>query len=209
MELFSLGIEPRRRGNYTEQDIREAARAFTGWDIDNGRAVFEAEPARRRRQDRPRPARQLRRRGHRPHLPGAGVGALLHRRQAVPLPGQRDDPAHRRSCWSRWRAHSAKRLRLRRPRRDGPALEPVLLAASLPDAGQVAGRFRARHRPRPGRPRARRAHASAGWGPRAGRRLEGLGQRLFYPPSVTGWEVRPRLAQRPDAAVFGKTSPWP
>lgn len=31
MELFSLGI-----GNYTEQDIREAARAFTGWEIRNG-----------------------------------------------------------------------------------------------------------------------------------------------------------------------------
>jgi uncharacterized protein (DUF1800 family) len=28
MELFSLGI-----GNYTEKDIREAARAFTGWEI--------------------------------------------------------------------------------------------------------------------------------------------------------------------------------
>lgn len=28
MELFSLGI-----GNYTEQDIREAAKAFTGWEI--------------------------------------------------------------------------------------------------------------------------------------------------------------------------------
>jgi hypothetical protein len=35
MELFSLGI-----GNYTEQDIREAARAFTGWDIRGGTAVF-------------------------------------------------------------------------------------------------------------------------------------------------------------------------
>ncbi len=31
MELFSLGI-----GHYTEQDIREAARAFTGWEIKNG-----------------------------------------------------------------------------------------------------------------------------------------------------------------------------
>src|SRR5260221_10097725 len=28
MELFSLGI-----GNYTEKDIREAARAFTGWEV--------------------------------------------------------------------------------------------------------------------------------------------------------------------------------
>jgi uncharacterized protein (DUF1800 family) len=32
MELFSLGI-----GHYTEKDIREAARAFTGWEIKNGK----------------------------------------------------------------------------------------------------------------------------------------------------------------------------
>lgn len=32
MELFSLGI-----GNYSEQDIREAARAFTGWEIKDGK----------------------------------------------------------------------------------------------------------------------------------------------------------------------------
>src|SRR5262245_408698 len=32
MELFSLGI-----GNYTEKDIREGARAFTGWEIQNGK----------------------------------------------------------------------------------------------------------------------------------------------------------------------------
>jgi uncharacterized protein (DUF1800 family) len=38
MELFSLGI-----GNYTEQDIREAARAFTGWQLANGKAVFSAD----------------------------------------------------------------------------------------------------------------------------------------------------------------------
>jgi uncharacterized protein (DUF1800 family) len=37
MELFSLGI-----GHYTEQDIREAARAFTGWEIQNTQAVFNA-----------------------------------------------------------------------------------------------------------------------------------------------------------------------
>jgi uncharacterized protein (DUF1800 family) len=43
MELFSLGINNARRPaerNYTEQDIRQAARAFTGWRIDNSRAVF-------------------------------------------------------------------------------------------------------------------------------------------------------------------------
>jgi uncharacterized protein (DUF1800 family) len=35
MELFSLGI-----GHYTEKDIREAARAFTGWEIRGEEAVF-------------------------------------------------------------------------------------------------------------------------------------------------------------------------
>ncbi len=35
MELFSLGI-----GNYTEKDVREAARAFTGWDVVGDQAVF-------------------------------------------------------------------------------------------------------------------------------------------------------------------------
>jgi uncharacterized protein (DUF1800 family) len=37
MELFSLGI-----GHYTEKDIREAARAFTGWQIKGGKAVFNS-----------------------------------------------------------------------------------------------------------------------------------------------------------------------
>src|SRR5262249_2518141 len=37
MELFSLGV-----GNYTEQDIREAARAFTGWHTDGERFRFDA-----------------------------------------------------------------------------------------------------------------------------------------------------------------------
>src|SRR6185295_6737099 len=44
MELFSLGIHQARRPgvrNYTEQDVREAARAFTGWKIEQGRAVFQ------------------------------------------------------------------------------------------------------------------------------------------------------------------------
>jgi uncharacterized protein (DUF1800 family) len=37
MELFSLGI-----GNYTEKDIREAARAFSGWEIKDGKSFFNA-----------------------------------------------------------------------------------------------------------------------------------------------------------------------
>jgi len=38
MELFSLGI-----GHYTEKDIREAARAFTGWELVGTKAVFRPE----------------------------------------------------------------------------------------------------------------------------------------------------------------------
>jgi uncharacterized protein (DUF1800 family) len=35
LELFSLGV-----GNYTEKDIKEAARAFTGWSLDNNGSEF-------------------------------------------------------------------------------------------------------------------------------------------------------------------------
>src|SRR5262249_116709 len=38
MELFSLGI-----GNYTEKDVREAARSFTGWHTDGSAFTFQQE----------------------------------------------------------------------------------------------------------------------------------------------------------------------
>jgi len=38
MELFSLGI-----GVYTEKDVREAARAFTGWEIKEGKASYNED----------------------------------------------------------------------------------------------------------------------------------------------------------------------
>src|SRR5438132_432359 len=43
MELFSLGVTNARRPgqrNYTEDDVRQAARAFTGLRIQNGQAIF-------------------------------------------------------------------------------------------------------------------------------------------------------------------------
>jgi uncharacterized protein (DUF1800 family) len=43
MELFTLGIAgPDGTPNYTEQDVREVARAFTGWGLDRGQFVFRA-----------------------------------------------------------------------------------------------------------------------------------------------------------------------
>lgn len=41
MELFTLGI-----GNYTENDVRESARAFTGWTIERGTGEFVEDPRR-------------------------------------------------------------------------------------------------------------------------------------------------------------------
>ncbi|MEX0586120.1 MAG: DUF1800 domain-containing protein, partial [Pirellulales bacterium] len=38
MELFSLGV-----GNYQEADVKEAARALTGWHLDDEKAVFVTE----------------------------------------------------------------------------------------------------------------------------------------------------------------------
>ena len=42
MELFTCGI-----GHYTETDVQEAARAFTGWHREGVEFVFSAEPRRR------------------------------------------------------------------------------------------------------------------------------------------------------------------
>lgn len=38
MELFTLGV-----GNYTEKDVKNLARAFTGWRLDENKAVFHSE----------------------------------------------------------------------------------------------------------------------------------------------------------------------
>ncbi len=77
MELFTLGI-----GNYTEADVREAARAFTGWVLDPLTLSVggAAAPARRRFEDRARPDRGLGRRGRGPHPGQQPCVAALPRR---------------------------------------------------------------------------------------------------------------------------------
>ena len=44
MELFTLG-EASQGGGYSEQDVREAARAFTGWSIERDDFAFRLRPA--------------------------------------------------------------------------------------------------------------------------------------------------------------------
>ena len=43
MELFTLG-EASQGGAYTEQDIREVARALTGWSVDRDQFTFQSRP---------------------------------------------------------------------------------------------------------------------------------------------------------------------
>ena len=72
MELFTLGI-----GHYTEADVKEAARALTGWTRRGRRVPRDRRPARRRREDHPRPARAAGRGDdlvrHAPGAPGDGA----------------------------------------------------------------------------------------------------------------------------------------
>ena len=98
MELFTLG-----EGHYTEQDVKEAARAFTGWSLDRetGDVRVPPAPARRRREDGARPQRALRRRRRARHPARASRDrassstAKLWREFVSPDPDAAEVRAHR------------------------------------------------------------------------------------------------------------------
>ena len=175
MELFTLGI-----GNYTEHDIKEAARAFTGWTTDGeGDFIFNAPPARRRPQDVLRPRRQLRRRRRdrdHPRAPGRGP---VRRRKAVPLLRLRRSRARR----GRSAGGVVPRQRLRpcgRARRRDPALRRSFRSEKAYP----------RHDQEPGRATRRRAQTLGANPCRAisAPSLRRMGQDLLNPPSVKGWD---------------------
>ena len=175
MELFTLG-----EGHYSETDIREAARAFTGWTLDTGRFVFRNRPP-----------------GHDPgvktvlgvtgRLDGDGViDAILARPQAA--------------------THLARRLweYFVSPDPDPPvvdALASVIRAESYELEPTLRALFssRAFHSER-----VRRAHVKSPvhWlvgtlrmldlplppPRRCVNALQTLGQHLFEPPNVKGWD---------------------
>ena len=174
MELFSLGI-----GHYTEQDVREGARAFTGWEIQDGKFSFNAAPARRRPEEISRPRREIRRRRHRANLPGTGRCGVFHRRQVVPLLRQRNGHAHRANCSSRWplafaRATTICASLVETMLRSNLFFSPVVYRTQIKSPVDFAvGIVRA-------------LEGQVGAIPLADA-LEGLGQRLLSPPSVKGW----------------------
>ena len=193
MELFSLGIDhPTRPGqrNYSEADVREAARAFTGLRLEAGRAVFQA------------------------NLHDAGEKNILGQRGRF----QADDVV--RICLEQEAAAyfvcrklfkflvsdaitpTAELLgplavEFRRGDYDFGALVERVLRSNLFFSPQA---YRTKIKPpidfALGIVRALEGHGS-GEGRRGigsvelSKALEGLGQRLFHPPSVAGWEGGP------------------
>ena len=140
LELFSMGV-----GSYSEDDIKEAARAFTGWSIGNTeymvlrsnrdsdwplrphRVALRAQGGRprRRREDLPRRDGTLQRRGHRRHHMQAGGYRPVHLAPHVPL------LRGRRAAGTRMAARGAAR-----PRGHPPA-GGRLLRQRLLDQGDV------------------------------------------------------------------------
>ena len=186
MELFSLGI-----GNYTETDIREAAKAFTGYEIKDGKGTLNAAPARRRREDGLRQERQVQGRGHRAALPRAARLPAVHRPQAVPLPRQRVGRRRRPELidplaeqYREWDFDTGKLVATML--RSNLFFSPAAYRAKIKSPVE----FAVGHRPRAGR---HGGHAAA----RRGARRAGAG--AVRAAVGEGLGRRPGVAQRPDA----------
>ena len=145
MELFTCGI-----GHYTETDVQEAARAFTGWHREGAEFVFKAD-------DHDAGRKQFL--GKSGRFDGGDVIDILMQQPATCTPWSRQAaPVLRRS-----RAARTGRRRGRRAARSHPARHQVvppravpvalfLLDRLLPDPDRQPGRVRRRDGPDPGRP---------------------------------------------------------
>jgi hypothetical protein len=184
MELFSLGVTSARRPgqrNYTEDDIRQAARAFTGLRLQQGRAVF------READHDPGEKNVLGQRGRwraddivricleqesAPYFIVRKLFRFLISETLEPTPALLEPLA----------------AEFRRSDYDFGALAERMLRSNLFFSPQA---YRTRIKSPVdyvlGIVRALSSERGVGT-VELGRALEGLGQRLFYPPSVAGWE---------------------
>ena len=138
MELFSLGV-----GHYTEQDIREAARAFTGWRTDGEGFAFDA------RLHDGGPKTVLGQTGAwdggdvvRIVLEQPAAARFLVRKLYHFLVSEKADSA-RLTARAALRVVPRERLRHRRAGPDHPGLAAFLLEPRLPAADQGTGGIRA------------------------------------------------------------------
>ena len=177
MELFSLGI-----GNYTETDIRQAAKAFTGYEIKEGKGTFN-----RRQHD----AGEKSVFGKSGKFTGEDVAKLCLEHPACPrfivrklykfLVSDLDTPAaelidplaeeYRKSGFD-----------------TGKLVSTVLRSNLLFSPSAYRAKIKSPVEFAVGTVRTLEGHA--GTLPLAGA-LEGLGQVLFAPPSVKGWDGGP------------------
>ena len=173
MEMFTLGV-----GHYGEQDVREAARAFTGWNARGLRFAIDAE-----RHDNGI-KRVLGREGR---LGGIEVIDTL---LAQPAAGEmiagkihaffvRDDasPALRRELGERLRASGYDIAAL---------LETIFLSRDFYSAASVASRVKSPVELVVSTYRQAGLTQVPGV-PDFNEVTESLGQKLFYPPTVAGW----------------------
>jgi uncharacterized protein (DUF1800 family) len=188
MELFSLGIRNGRRPdqrNYTEQDIREAARAFTGWRIEAGRAVFHAN------QHDDTEKNVL---GQRGRFRGDDIVRICLEQESAPyficrklfkfLVSETITPTPE--------LLEPLAVEFRREWNFGALVERVLRSNLFFSAQVYRSKVKQPVDYALGIVRGLEGHGP-GEGQRGigsvalGQALEGLGQRLFYPPSVAGW----------------------
>ena len=175
MELFTLGAN---RGAYTETDVREQARALTGWrgNVVNRQSTgFTYNAARHdtRQQDDLRQDRQLRLGGLVPALPRPPAAPVVLRREDVELLHPDED---------RQRDVEGAAGALRERAMVRPVVEAILLHPQFYEGPRMAkppvvfnaGLLRMR---------GRYVDTSTWWtlGQQAG-------QQLFYPPDVGGWD---------------------
>lgn len=191
MELFSLGIHNVRRPterNYTEDDIRQAARAFTGWRIVNNEAVFRDadhdggektvlnQRGRWRADDIVRICLEQE---SAPYFIIRKLFRFLISETITPTPELLEPLAteYRRSGFDSG-ALVARMLR------SNAFFSPAAYRTRIKSpVDYVLGIVRALE----GHRVAEQGQGGVGT-VELGRSLEGLGQRLFHPPSVAGWE---------------------
>ena len=178
MELFSLGAD---RGAYTETDVREMARALTGWTADWTESSGPAElPL------RPLPPRQTAPRRSSARTAN-GTGKT---RCGCASPIRCTPPSSSASCGA---TSSRPPPRKRRWRRCRASTSALATASGRPRGDPPAPRL-------PRRPRAaspRRSSTTRACCARSARPIDttawawlcaGAGQQLFYPPNVSGWD---------------------
>jgi uncharacterized protein (DUF1800 family) len=188
MELFSLGL-----GHYTEKDIREAARAFTGWEIHGTQAAFN--PAQHDAGEKTVLGKKGKFQGsdivalclEQPAAPAFLVGKLYHFlvSETVPASPELLAPLTERFRQSDYDFGALVETMLRSNLFFAPEVYRTRIKSPIDFALGICRPFRPLEESDPNHRRGRIgtvALASA---------LEELGQNVLYPPSVKGWDGGP------------------